>query len=112
MARPKKNRSAEYAAALIEELRTLLAQDMARLLRELERTQIRELARLHSELRALSRRLDHAAQRTPRVKVGRWVPGGPGRPPKDAAARIAAFTERRVTKRSRRRPVDPDTVGQ
>ncbi|MEE2902523.1 MAG: hypothetical protein VYC39_09340 [Myxococcota bacterium] len=39
-------------------------------------------------------KLESLIQKQQRRPLGRWVPGGPGRPPKDAAERIAAFTKK------------------
>ncbi len=49
---------------------------------------------VRDELAQLSRQLERAKPPGRRRKIGRWVPGGPGRPPKDAIARAEAFTAR------------------
>ena len=100
MARPRKNRVGEYAALLAEELahqiesrvREQLATESAGLHAELSalREQVTSLGR---QLETIENRLK--PKRRSRPKVGRWVPGGPGRPPKDADERIAAFSQRK-----------------
>jgi hypothetical protein len=49
-----------------------------------------EIARLRRRVADLSKR-----PIVTRQAVGRWVPGGPGRPPKDARARINSFERRK-----------------
>jgi predicted RNase H-like nuclease (RuvC/YqgF family) len=100
MARPRKNRVGEYAALLAEELSDQLekrvalrlAAENAALHVELQ-TLKEQIERFSAQLEALDARLK--PKRRSRPKVGRWVPGGPGRPPKDADERIAAFSQRK-----------------
>lgn len=98
MARPKKNRTSEYAALLAEELAASLGRELRRSIAAAQDAQRREIAALRSEVRRAMRRLEALRDRRPkpRAKLGRWVPGGPGRPPKDAAERVAAFAKRRL----------------
>lgn len=114
MARPRKNRTGDYARLLADELSHQLHEEVARALAASQRSHQDELAALRAEIRRLTRRVEALAtrDRAPRARLGRWVPGGPGRPPKDAAARIAAFEARlaqppakptRTSKPSRRR---------
>lgn len=114
MARPRKNRSSEYASLLVQELVDQLTKQVAVAVAEALDAQRRQVAELRSEVRALLRRLEPPKKLPParRKKLGRWVPGGPGRPPKDAAERIAAFSERADGKkrRARRSSTKPDTV--
>ncbi|MCC7380418.1 MAG: hypothetical protein IT384_01205 [Deltaproteobacteria bacterium] len=97
MARPKKNRTSEYAALLAEALAVSLSSELRRAIAAAQDAQRREIAALRSEVRRAMRRLEAMRERRPkpRTKLGRWVPGGPGRPPKDAAERVAAFAKRR-----------------
>lgn len=103
MGRPRKDRIGEHAGQLASELRRLLGADVLQAVAELRTAQQRELTTLRRAVTALERRVDELVERdrSRRSKVGRWVPGGPGRPPKDAQARIAAFNQRQKTKRSR-----------
>lgn len=96
MGRPRKDRIREHAGSFAEELRRLLATDLAAALEAQHAEHRRELAELRRSMAALERRVETLLerQRAGRPKVGRWVPGGPGRPPKDAAARIEAFRRR------------------
>jgi len=100
MGRPRKNRVGEYAAALAEEFSHHLARDLAKTVEASQEEQRREflalreeVAKLEAQVRALEKRV---RQGRARPKVGKWVPGGPGRPPKDAAERIAAFKARQA----------------
>jgi hypothetical protein len=100
MARPRKNRVGEYAALLAEELGHQIEKRVAVRLAT-------ESTSLHADLEALREQVEVLTQhiealearlkpkRRSRPKVGRWVPGGPGRPPKDADERIAAFSQRK-----------------
>ena len=96
MGRPRKNRVGEYAAALTEELTRILGSELSHVLETREKAQTEEVAHLERELRALRREVEELRKfvKGRRKKVGHWVPGGPGRPPKDADARIAAFRGR------------------
>ena len=98
MARPRKNRIAEYAGQLAGEVAFHLGGDLERTLAAALGEYRRELDSLRAEIGLLRRQIEVLARWNPgsrrRVKVGRWVPGGPGRPPKDAEARIAAIAAR------------------
>src|SRR5262249_2677605 len=96
MGRPRKNRLGEYAQLLGEELRLQLGLEISRSIAAAQETHANELASLRAELRKLAREIDAMARRarSSRRTLGRWVPGGPGRPPKDAHDRIAAFESR------------------
>jgi hypothetical protein len=120
MARPRKNRIGEYARLLGQELERLLGRAVSDTVAETQRGYQLEVAALRAEIRQLGRRLDSIARRPVkrRAALGRWVPGGPGRPPKDAADRVAAFAEKSaVVKRSapkekgRQRPRPPKPTG-
>lgn len=100
MARPRKNRVGEYASLLAEELGHQLEKRVALRLAETHAGLSAELLALKEELEAMTQRLEAMEarlkpKRRSRPKVGRWVPGGPGRPPKDAEERIAAFSQRK-----------------
>lgn len=103
MGRPRKDRIGQHAGEFASELRRLLSADLTQAVEEVLSRHERELATLRRSLAALERRVENLAerQRNTRGKVGRWVPGGPGRPPKDAAARIAAFHQRQKAMSSR-----------
>ena len=98
MARPRKNRIGEYAAQLAEEIAFHMGKDLMGTVAESQEAYQKEIAELRAEIRSLKRQVDVLSRknRSPKqkTKVGRWVPGGPGRPPKDAAERIAAFSSR------------------
>lgn len=100
MARPRKNRVGEYAALLAEELGHQLEKQVAPRLAAENAALHAELQTLREEVQSLTRQLEALdarlkPKRRSRPKVGRWVPGGPGRPPKDADERIAAFSQRK-----------------
>ncbi len=100
MARPRKNRVGEYAALLAEELGHQLEKRVALRLASENAALHAELQTLREEVQSLTRQLEALdarlkPKRRSRPKVGRWVPGGPGRPPKDAEERIAAFSQRK-----------------
>ena len=97
MARPRKNRVGEYAGLLGEELQAQLSQEIRRALRDADRPWLEAIAALRAEVARLRRRVAELSRRPILAKrsVGRWVPGGPGRPPKDAPQRIAAYQARR-----------------
>lgn len=109
MARPRKDRTAEYSTLLIQELVRHLSISIDGAVRAATAAQRKELTALRAEIRALNTRLEAAEKKKPRPpkKLGHWVPGGPGRPPKDAANRIAAFTEKKVKRRTRRSAEPP-----
>lgn len=96
MGRPRKNRLGEYATLLAAELSTQLGSQLAHALEESARANRAEVAQLRAELRALARQVEAIGKRSRpgKARIGKWVPGGPGRPPKDAADRIAAFEAR------------------
>jgi hypothetical protein len=116
MARPRKNRTGEYARLLGEEISLQLQRVVRSALADAEKSYKADLAELQGELKRLGRRVESLARRvrTHRPSLGRWVPGGPGRPPKDAAARIAAFetrekkpkAERSITRRRPKRTTE------
>ena len=98
MGRPRKNRLGEYAGLLAEELELQLRQEILKIISDNQRAYQAELQALRAEVERLSRKVDAATKKTTRAgraRVGKWVPGGPGRPPKDAAERIAAFASRK-----------------
>lgn len=101
MPRPRKNRVGEYAGLLGEELQIQLGVEIRRAMREADRPWLEAIASLRAEVAMLRRRMAELARRpiVARRAVGRWVPGGPGRPPKDATKRIASFEGRRTKKR-------------
>lgn len=101
MGRPRKDRISEHAGHFAEELRRLLGSDFSAAVQELRATHQKELAALRKTVASLERRVDALMERDrrSRSKLGRWVPGGPGRPPKDAAARIAAFKAKAKARR-------------
>ncbi len=96
MGRPRKNRVGEYAGLLAEELELHLRQEILRTIGESQKLYQAEIEALRAELQKLTRKVDALTKkaRGSRARVGKWVPGGPGRPPKDAAERIAAFASR------------------
>jgi hypothetical protein len=107
MARPRKNRLGEYARLLGEEIGVQLTRELSRAIAENQKAYQAEIAQLRAEIRNLERRIETLSSKTTRgvrARIGKWVPGGPGRPPKDAAARIAAFEARvrRVGVKTRR----------
>lgn len=80
----------------------MLVEDLERLMQTQHAAYQQEIAALRKEVSALTRQVEVLAKQTkaPKPKVGKWVPGGPGRPPKDANERIAAFERtRRATKK-------------
>jgi hypothetical protein len=98
MGRPRKNRVAEYAGLLAEELEIHFKQEILKTIGETQKVYQDQLEELREEIRKLSRKLDTVSKKSTRsskARVGKWVPGGPGRPPKDAAERIAAFASRK-----------------
>jgi hypothetical protein len=97
MGRPRKNRIGEYAGLLAEELEVHFKQEILKTIGESQRLYQEQIDELREEIEKLSRKLETATKKTraaSRARVGKWVPGGPGRPPKDAAERIAAFASR------------------
>ena len=96
MGRPRKNRIGEYAELLAEELQIQLKQEILKTIGESQRAYQDQIQELREEIRKLSKKIDATGKkpRATRTRVGKWVPGGPGRPPKDAAERIAAFASR------------------
>ena len=97
MGRPRKNRIGEYAGLLAEELEIQLRQDILKTVGEAQQAYRDEIEALRAEIRKLSKKLETIGKKSSRggrARVGKWVPGGPGRPPKDAAERIAAFSSR------------------
>lgn len=96
MARPRKNRLGEYAHLLGEELQRLLADELTQVVQEQHQAYRQEIDGLKREIRTLTQQVEILSKRAkaPKPKVGKWVPGGPGRPPKDAPERIAAYETR------------------
>jgi hypothetical protein len=99
----------ELASRLVEEIAFHVGRDLARSVSASQDTYREEVATLRAEVRDLRKKID-TISRTRRVKggrskLGRWVPGGPGRPPKDAAERIAAFSAKHPRGRKPRDPV-------
>jgi hypothetical protein len=103
MGRPRKNRVGEYAQLLTEELQRQLEEALSQAIAESHAAYAREVQSLRQEVRALTKQVELLADRAkaPRPKVGKWVPGGPGRPPNDAQDRIAAFESRGNTRKKR-----------
>jgi hypothetical protein len=106
MARPRKNRTGDHAHLFAEALAERLASVVREAVSAEQRVYRAELTKLRSELRTLSRRVEALARRRgpARAPLGRWVPGGPGRPPKDATVRIAAYAARAKNKATRKAP--------
>lgn len=97
MGRPRKNRVGEYAELLVDELAHQLKQELQKTIAENRKAYRDEISTLRSEVRKLAKQVETLTKKTSRggkQRVGKWVPGGPGRPPKDAAERIAAFENR------------------
>ena len=96
MGRPRKNRIGEYATALSDELSYHLQRELRAAVEEAQVGYREEIAVLRQEIRSLTQRVETLSKKSTggRARVGRWVPGGPGRPPKDAEDRIAAFEAR------------------
>ncbi len=98
MGRPRKNKVGDYAAKLVEEISFHMSQDLARSIQASQDAYRDELNTLRGEVLALRKEVELLTRKSgkgkPKDKLGRWVPGGPGRPPKDAAERVAAFAER------------------
>jgi hypothetical protein len=80
---------------LADELIAQIEQQIQRSMTDAQEVYRRELVSLVREVRRLAKQVDALSRRRSRARVGKWVPGGPGRPPKDAAERIAAFERRR-----------------
>ena len=97
--RPRKNRLGEYAQSFGEELQRLLGEELLGLIEAQHEAYQREIHDLRREVQNLSKQIEAMNRRAkaPKPKVGKWVPGGPGRPPKDASERIAAFESRTRT---------------
>ena len=95
MGRPRKNRVGEYAELLVDEITLQLKQELLKSVSESQKAYQTEINALRAEIRKLTKQVE-ALKKTQRSKprVGKWVPGGPGRPPKDAKERIAAFENR------------------
>ena len=98
MGRPRKNRVGEYAGLLAEELAFHLSKELNIQIAENKEEYLHEIGRLRGEIKELQKHVGSLEQRLKnnkaRPKLGKWVPGGPGRPPKDAQARVAAFSNR------------------
>jgi hypothetical protein len=98
MGRPRKNRVGEYAGLLAEELAFHLSKELNIQIGENKEEYLREIELLRGEIKELQKHVFGLEQRLKsnkaRPKLGKWVPGGPGRPPKDAKARVAAFSSR------------------
>lgn len=98
MGRPRKNKVGEYASMLADEITFHMGRELLASIQASQSAYRDELASLRSEVVALQRQVDALSRRArtgkPKDKIGRWVPGGPGRPPKDAAERVAAFAAR------------------
>ena len=106
MGRPRKNRTGEYAGLLAEEIAHQITKavndriDLFAAAHEREVAELRgQIASLENKVETLTKGLRSEAKRS---NIGRWVPGGPGRPPKDAEARVEAF-QSRTTKRTTRK---------
>ena len=104
MGRPRKNKTNQFAVALAEEIELQNESRINFRLRQ-ERGFFMEkifgLTEYVEKLESRIQKLESVIQRQQQRPLGRWVPGGPGRPPKDAAERIAAFTKRNEENRSR-----------
>ncbi len=94
MGRPRKNRVGEYAALLSEELlfqvRSIVSSEVESSLS----SALDKIDSLEAKIEQLERQIKTQKKSKSRERVGRWVPGGPGRPPKDADARVSAFSQR------------------
>lgn len=101
MGRPRKIRFGEYTALAAEELRLWLSAEIDRAVRAALAEQRQEIAAVRDQLSLLARQFERGKPPRRRRKIGRWVPGGPGRPPKDAVARAEAFAARQRKPRSR-----------
>ena len=98
MGRPRKDRTQEYAGLLAEEITFHIGKALTKTVEDNLQSYRQEIVALSAEVTALRKQVDDLSRRVRPTKakprLGRWVPGGPGRPPKDAAARIAAFAAR------------------
>ena len=98
MGRPRKNRVGEYAGLLAEELAFHLSKELNSQIVESQESYQSEIRGLKAEIKELQRQIEGLDGRIKsnksKPKLGKWVPGGPGRPPKDAEARVAAFSNR------------------
>lgn len=105
MARPRKNRLGEHAQAFAGELERLLSEEMQRVIEQQHAEYMKEITSLRREIQRLGKQVEVLSERAkqPKPKVGKWVPGGPGRPPKDATDRIAAFEARTKSRRTKKK---------
>lgn len=110
MGRPRKNRTGEYAGLLAEELAHQITKAVNDRIEQLAVDHGREVAALKGQIAGLEKKLEGLAKglrsESKRTNIGHWVPGGPGRPPKDAEARVEAFqsrTTKQATKRTTRK---------
>tara|TARA_B100000676_G_C17502860_1_gene544049 strand:- start:51 stop:371 length:321 start_codon:yes stop_codon:yes gene_type:complete len=98
MGRPRKNRVGEYAQLLSEEFAFQLSKEINIQLAASKREYLQEIGELRNEIKTLNKQIQNLEQRLKdnkvKPKLGKWVPGGPGRPPKDAQARVEAFSSR------------------
>lgn len=106
MGRPRKNKVGEYAANLADELLFHVNKELAATMAASHEAYRAEVAVLRAEVVALRREVAELAKKqrptkAVRSKIGKWVPGGPGRPPKDAEERVAAFTKKTRPRKKR-----------
>ena len=97
MGRPRKNKTNQFALALAEEIELQNESRINLRIRDERLFFMEKIFGLTEYVKKLESRIDKLEsiiQKQQRTPLGRWVPGGPGRPPKDAAERIAAFTKR------------------
>ena len=104
MGRPRKNKTNQFAIALAEEIEHQNDVRINFRIRE-ERLFFMEkifgLTEYIEKLESRVSKLEEQIKKQQKVPLGRWVPGGPGRPPKDAAERIAAFTKKKRNQEER-----------
>ena len=98
MGRPRKNRVGEYAGLLAEELAFHLSKELNLQIVDSQAEYRKEIEGLRGEIKELQRQIESLQSRSKahknKPKLGKWVPGGPGRPPKNAEERVAAFSQR------------------
>ena len=104
MGRPRKNKTNQFAVALAEEIEL---QNESRINFRIRQERLFFMEKIFSlseyveKLESRIEKLESLIQKQQRAPLGRWVPGGPGRPPKDAAERIAAFAKKSEENRPR-----------
>lgn len=97
MGRPRKNKTNQFAIALAEEIEH---QNDVRINFRIKQERLFFMEKIFGLTEYIEKledrisKLESQLDKRQRVPIGRWVPGGPGRPPKDAAERIAAFAKK------------------